>query len=198
MEWPTTQATLLRRLCEGDDHEAWFEFDRRYGDLILRFCRRRGLQLSDAEDVRQIVLLSLARALPKFNYSRETGRFRGYLGRVVRNAIYRYNTRPDRSLERLVLDDDEPRQVPSEDNSDEIWEQEWVHHHLRLALDQIRDRHDARSLVVFDRLLAGETPNDVAVASGLSVAAVHKVKQRIRDRLRDQIAHQLAEEDSYD
>ncbi len=198
MEWQTTQATLLRRLRDGDDHEAWLEFDRRYGDLILRFCRRRGLQLSDAEDVRQIVLISLARALPNFRYRKEKGKFRGYLGRAVRNAIHRYNTRPHRSLERLVLDEEEPLQIPVEDDTDEVWEREWVHHHLRMALELIRDHHDPKSLDVFDRLLAGETPNEVAAATGMSPAAVHKVKQRIRDRLREQIARQLAEEDSFE
>jgi RNA polymerase sigma-70 factor (ECF subfamily) len=195
MEWRTTQPSLLERLRDSDDQDAWSEFDRRYGELIVRYCRRRGLSLSDAEDVRQIVLLSLARALPGFRYSRERGRFRGYLGRAVRNAILRYNTRPHRTLERLLLDEDTFPDVPAEDDSDEIWEQEWVHHHLRRAIEQVRRHHDPRSLEIFNRLLAGETPNDIAASTGMTTAAVHKIKQRIRDRLRAQIATQLEEED---
>jgi RNA polymerase sigma-70 factor (ECF subfamily) len=195
MEWQTTRATLIRRLRDTDDHEAWAEFDRRYGPLILRYCRKRGLALSDAEDVRQIVLLGLARALPGFRYQREKGRFRGYLGRTVRNAIFRYNTRPHRSLETLVLDESRAPDVEAEDDGDAVWEQEWVHHHLRTAMEAIRDQHDPRSIRVFERLLAGQTPAEVAAATGMTTAAVHKIKQRVRDRLRQQIARQLEDEE---
>ena len=59
----TTHPTLLSRVRDHEDHRSWREFDSRYRELILRFCRRRGLQQSDAEDVRQIVMLNLARAL---------------------------------------------------------------------------------------------------------------------------------------
>jgi RNA polymerase sigma factor (sigma-70 family) len=196
MEWQTTRATLLERLRDGEDPAAWVEFDRLYGDLILRYCRRRGLQLPDAEDVRQIVLLGLARTLPRFTYRRERGRFRGYLGRTVRNAIFRYNTRPNRSLEQLVpLGDDDSLQLPAEDGADEVWEREWVLHHLRTALARIRGSHDAASLEIFDRLLAGESPRDIAAARGITPDAVYKVKQRVRDRLREQIARQIEEEE---
>ncbi|MBD3162969.1 MAG: sigma-70 family RNA polymerase sigma factor [Candidatus Eisenbacteria bacterium] len=195
VEWRTTQATLLARLRDPEDHEAWAEFDRTYGELILRYCRKRGLALSDAEDVRQIVLLSLVRSFPKFEYRREKGRFRGYLGRTVRNAIFRYNTRPHRSLELLVLDGDRPPELAAPDDHDEVWEREWIDHHLRLAIDRIRDQHDPKSLEVFGRLLAGERVRQVADSLGMSPAAVHKIKQRIRDRLKEQIARQLEEED---
>jgi RNA polymerase sigma-70 factor (ECF subfamily) len=198
MQWQTTQATLLRRLRDSDDHDAWAEFDRRYGDLILRYCRTRGLQLSDAEDVRQIVLMSLARSLPGFRYSRERGRFRGYLGRTVRNAIHRWSTRPNRAVEVLWLDGDDPPPAPAGETDDDAWEAEWTRHHLRTAMARIRGRHDAKSLEIFDRLLAGESPADVAAATGMTAAAVHKIKQRVRDRLREQVAAQLREEDTLD
>ncbi len=189
---------MLRRLRNENDSEAWFEFDRRYGELIIRFCRRRGLQLSDAEDVRQIVLLSLAGALPKFRYDRQAGRFRGYLGRTVRNAIFRYSSRPNRSLESLVLGEAETIQDPAEAEVDKLWEEEWIRHHMRLALESIHGNHDRKSMEIFDRLLAGARPNEVAAETGMSVAAVHKIKQRVRDRLREQIARQIAEEDAFE
>ena len=56
----TTHPSLLARIQDLDDHAAWREFDARYRDLILRYCRRKGLQPSDAEYVRQIVMLNLA------------------------------------------------------------------------------------------------------------------------------------------
>lgn len=197
MEWQTTRATLLHRLRDLDDHDAWIQFDRLYGELILRYCRRRGLALTDAEDVRQIVLVSLARALPGFTYDRARGRFRGYLGRTVRNAIFRYNTRPNRTLEQLVPWE-EALDPPAPGEHDEAWEREWALHHLRAAMAALRDRHDPASLEIFDALLKGETPAEIAEARGITAAAVYKVKQRLRDRLREQIDRQIAEEESFE
>src|SRR5262249_59654030 len=64
MDWRTTPPTLLSRLRDTGDQEAWRTFDRRYGDLIVQYCRGQGLQQSDAEDIRQAVMTTLAHAMP--------------------------------------------------------------------------------------------------------------------------------------
>ena len=80
--------------CRADD-ASWRQFDAKYRELILRYCRARGLQTSDAEDVRQIAMANLAKSLRSFEYKLTRGRFRGYLGQVVRSAISRHFKRPD-------------------------------------------------------------------------------------------------------
>jgi hypothetical protein len=65
---------------------SWSAFDERYRDLILRYCRRNGLQPSDAEDVRQMVMLNLAKQLRSFQYDVKKGRFRHSLGLAARKA----------------------------------------------------------------------------------------------------------------
>src|SRR5262249_50590980 len=85
-----TRASLLSRLRDPADAVAWSEFDATYRDLILRHCRRRGLQTEDAEDVQQQVMLALARALPAFRYDAARNRFRDHLGQVVNHAIHRH------------------------------------------------------------------------------------------------------------
>ncbi|MHC5113908.1 MAG: sigma-70 family RNA polymerase sigma factor [Planctomycetota bacterium] len=192
MRWRTTQPSLLSRVRDPDDHAAWSEFDDRYGELIVRFCRIRGLQQSDAEDIRQVVLMSLSSALRGFQYSPARGRFRSYLGRVVRNAISRHFGRPGVPL--CALDTNGGLE-PGEPDDDGQWEQEWVHHHLRRAMVTIRRSYDPRSVEVFDRLLAGTTTQQVAREMQMSEQAVHKVKQRIRNRLRALVERQVEEED---
>jgi RNA polymerase sigma-70 factor (ECF subfamily) len=196
--WTTTSPTLLERLRDPRDAAAWRDFDRRYGDLIVRYARSRGLQAADAEDVRQIVLLNLSRALPGFRYSRERGRFRSYLGTVVLHAISRWNSRggcPDSKAFGLPLLEgiDAPAEGTAE--VDEQWDREWVRHHCRMALTTIRQTHDPQSVEVFERLLAGEEPENVAAARGISLDAVLKIKQRVRARLRELVSEQIREED---
>lgn len=190
----TTSGSLLSRVRDPADRAAWREFDARYGDLILRYIRRCGLRHSDAEDVRQMVMFKLARALPGFHYDPHRGRFRSFLGCVVHNETARHLARPDgRPAEVHTGGEVEPLAVTG--SPDERWEQEWMHHHLRLAMSRIRNAHDPRHLEVFERILAGDAIERVAQTFAMSVEAVHKIKQRIRDRLKAFVAEQIREED---
>jgi len=108
----STHPSLLARVRDPADRAAWRQFEARYGPLILGFCRSVGLQLADAEDVRQEVMLSLSRAMPAFTYSRQAGRFRSYLGAAVRHAVIRHAERHKRTLgglDTLVSDPADPR-----------------------------------------------------------------------------------------
>lgn len=190
----STHPSLLARVADLEDQAAWREFDARYRDLILRYCRRKGLQASDAEDVRQMVLLNLARQLRTFEYEPGKGRFRDYLGRTVANAVHRHFRRPGperRGLDTDVVADLEAPQGPAEAALDRAWEIEWMHHHYRLAMESVRETSDPKSIEVFERLLAGRTTDDVAADFGMSRDAVHKVKQRVRDRLKRRVAEQI-------
>jgi len=184
-----TRASLLLRLKDGTDDVAWREFDCCYRGLIVRYARQRGLQAADAEDVRQAVMLNFARALQGFTYDPGKGRFRSYLGRVVRNAVTRHRNRAS-----ATSDLDESVEDPRPDDQDPVWEREWMLHHYRTAMGTLRTTMSPRSVAVFDRLLGGASIADVAGHFSLTADAVHKIKQRVRDRLRAQIDIQVSEE----
>lgn len=191
----TTQPTLLERVRNSADHAAWREFDRKYHGLILSYCSRRGLQASDAEDVRQVVMLSMARALRGFEYQPEKGRFRDYLGRSVRNAILAHARSP--TGQPRALESGELIELVPEEGSPltDGWETEWTLHHYRLALASIRRLVDPSSIEAFESLLAGRSVAQVAASLDMSQAAVYKVKQRMRDRFKELIARQIHDED---
>jgi RNA polymerase sigma factor (sigma-70 family) len=196
LNWSNTHSSLVGRLRDHRDETAWRRFDRLYGPLMVRYACRRGLSLQDAEDVRQVVLMSLVRAMPAFVYNRERGRFRSYLGRALGNAIQRARRRPHLSREWLVED---PEPVASDHEApavDEIFEREWVDHHLRTAMERLRRTGHPRAVQVFSRLLAGALPEAVASELGMSVDAVRKTQQRMRRLLQDAVRAQVAEESS--
>lgn len=91
----TTSLTLLQRVEQGDatatQHLVFL-----YRPLVLRWCRMRGLNDADAEDVSQEVFWSVVRALPSF--SREhPGSFRGWMRQITTRKIIdrsRRNTSP--------------------------------------------------------------------------------------------------------
>jgi RNA polymerase sigma-70 factor (ECF subfamily) len=191
----TTHPSLLARVRDPQDAEAWREFEARYRDLIRRYCRKRGLQQADAEDVSQTVLLALSRALKRFHFDPRRGRFRDYLGRVVHHAILRHGAHPRRPtdpLDATVLDS---LTTPLDAERDEPWEREWMLHHYRLALQFVRGESTPTNLAIFERVLSGESVATVAQACATTPQAVHKVCQRFRDALRERIARQVRDED---
>ena len=191
----TTSPSLLSRVRDPANDGAWREFDAKYGELIVRFCRGRHIQLADAEDIRQMVMARLAQALRGFHYERRRGRFRTYLGRVTRNEMIRYFTRPSAAAARVQLDVAAAEAAVDDRHAEAEWEREWVQHHLRMALGSLRQTYESRSLAVFERLVAGDTVEQVAASFSMTTQAVHKVKQRIRDRLKVLVAAQIRDED---
>ena len=145
-----------------------------------------------------MVMLKVSKALRDFKYDPRRGRFRGFLWRIVRNENLRYVTRPNTAPNRVVTHGGLTAEPVAPRERDDVWEEEWIHHHLRLAMRRVRETFDPRSVSVFESLLSGEAVNAVARRTGMTTDAVHKVKQRVRDRLKDLIAEQISEEDQLD
>src|ERR671938_2004302 len=89
-EPPVTRVTLLARIRDGRDADAWREFVGIYGPVVYRFARNRGLQDADAADLMQDVLRSVARNAHRMEYDPNRGTFRGWLYTVTRNKIYNF------------------------------------------------------------------------------------------------------------
>lgn len=192
-----TSPSLLSRVRNSADAAAWSEFEQRYRDLVRHYALARGLQFCDAEDVCQIVFLRLSRFLPRFQYQAGCGRFRNYLGAIVRNVIFSREACPQTLPEPV----DEMERVTGFisapiDANDEIWEREWVNYHYRRALERVRQDVDQQSVRAFERLIAGDTVEIVAAAMDMSRDAVEKVRQRIRQRMQEAVASQILEEDA--
>ena len=198
MDSSSTNVSLLSRIRDKADNAAWREFDERYRDLMLRYCRRRGLSQVDAEDVVQSTLAGLSESLARFTYDANRGRFRDYLSRCVRSEISRWAARPQVAVRGLLSKEGSRLPSPDDDDGDATWEEEWVAHHYRRALATIRPQFDARSIEVFDRSIAGANVKLLADEFGMTEQAVYKVRKRIRDRLEEVIAEQIREEDDVD
>lgn len=80
-----TSRTLLLKVRDLGDQEAWSRFDKCYRPIIREWAIRTGLSAAD-DDVVQVVMLKLTAALPDFEYDPQHG-FRRWLRKVVRNAI---------------------------------------------------------------------------------------------------------------
>lgn len=194
LDGSTTRPSLLVRLRDSGDDAAWREFEAAYGGLFVRYGRRLGLQLADAEDICQTVLAKLARSLRTFDYDPDRGRFRDYLGRSVRNAISSHFS-SHRSEASTVSMGEAVERISGEDHDAAVWHEEWTRHHYRRAMQSLRAVVDHQTLVIFDALISGRSIEDVAVQFSMNPAAIRKTKQRMRDRLQAIIARQIQNEE---
>src|SRR5918912_3073590 len=84
---PTTQASLLVRLADARDADAWGQFVELYAPPVYAFARRHGLQDADAADLTQDVLRAVSGAFRRGDYDPRRGPFRAWLFTVVRNKL---------------------------------------------------------------------------------------------------------------
>ena len=95
---PETRESLLVRLQDRDDRDAWDQFSLLYRPVIYRLARGRGLQDADAQDLVQQVLMAVAAAIPRWRPGGPEVRFRHWLRRVSKNAIINALSRQPRDL----------------------------------------------------------------------------------------------------
>ena len=88
---PDTPKTLLRKIAEhanGDDSAEWARFVELYTPVIRAFIGiREDHGEADADDVVQDIFVRLVGVLRAGTYRPEKGRFRAYLGTMVRRLL---------------------------------------------------------------------------------------------------------------
>lgn len=187
---PTTRASLLLKIRDPHDHEAWVEFVILYEPVIYRMLKKLGLQDADALEVMQELLLAVSRSVDRWTPGSEYGSFRGWLRRVTRNLVVNWVRRRNRQLVTTSLDldsllfegesieSDESRQFDSE-----------VHRSLfHRASDQVRSDVQPLTWQAFwEVAVSGREVSDVAARLGLTAGAVRVAKCRVIARLREAV-----------
>jgi RNA polymerase sigma factor (sigma-70 family) len=184
---PTTRASLLLRLRNAQDHEAWLEFVAIYEPLVYRLLRRHGLQDADAREVMQELLLAVSRSIERWNPDRERGTFRGWLRRVSRNLVINWLKHRDRKL--LVLGDAElqlmfDRLPATTDAETNVFDQELRRALFHRAADQVRGELQPQTWDAFlETAVLGNSSKCAAEKLGMTVGAVRVAKCRVLARL---------------
>jgi RNA polymerase sigma factor (sigma-70 family) len=197
-EAPPTRPSLLIRLRDHQDHQAWAQFVDLYAPLIYGYVRKRGLQDADAADLTQASLRRVAAHVGSLEYDPRRGTFRGWLFTVVRNLLWNFHNRPqhlyrgsgDSQIQRLL----ENQPTPEADEASE-WERECRRRLLAWATQQIRPQVQETTWQAFwQTAVEGRSGKEVAEQLGLTPAAVYVAKNRVMARLRTLIREVQEEE----
>jgi RNA polymerase sigma-70 factor (ECF subfamily) len=190
-EAPSTHPSLLIRLRDAGDEQAWTQFTEIYGPLVFQLARRRGLQQADAEDLVQEVFRAVARAIERYDPDPARGSFRGWLSRIARNLIINWLA-AQRRHPRGTGDSDMQRlleQRPDRAGEDSaLFEAEYRRHVLIWAAARIRGAFSEAAWQAFWQAgVEGRPPHEVARNLGMTLGTVYQYKSRIVVRLRREI-----------
>jgi RNA polymerase sigma-70 factor (ECF subfamily) len=195
-----TNASLLQRLKDLDDKSSWDEFYDLYHDLIFSVARRAGLSETEAAEVVQDTLLSVAKKMPGFTYDPAKDSFKGWLLTVTRwrmrnqlakrSRMAAQETRMTRSRE-----EGEPRTAtieripdPAGPELESIWEEEWETRVLETALARIKRQVQPQHYEIYHlHVVLGQPVREVARALGATPIQVYLAKHRIGNLLKKEI-----------
>ncbi len=192
---PATRPSLLVRLRDARDGEAWRQFAELYAPLVYRFARRRGLQDADAADVTQEVLRAVAAAVGRLAYDPRLGSFRGWLFTVAYRKLHTFHE--GRRRQGQGSGDPATQQmleaVPAREEAAR-WEEEWRRQQFAWAAAQARqDFQEATWQAFWRTAVEGRPAAAVAAELGISVGAVYVAKSRVQARLRELVQESEAE-----
>lgn len=177
----TTRPSLLLRLRDRSDADAWRAFDAIYRPMLDRFARARGLNDADAEDVTQHCLSAIASHMGQFDYDPSKGRFKSWLATLVNNRV---RSLARRRAERQGETRDFQGEQRIEDSPAETFERIWLEEHLRHCLDELRNEVQDKTFQAFQRYVIEQRPlEEVCEAFDLKPNNVYTIKWRMTERI---------------
>lgn len=195
-QYVSTRASLLHRLKNWQDESSWRDFFNIYWKLIYGVARKAGLTDSEAQDVVQETLISVAKHMPAFKYDPTIGSFRAWLLNLTRWRITnQFRKRQPYAEHRpegasfsgtgtvdAVLD-------PVSLDLDAIWQAEWETNLMNAAMNNLRRRIEPQRLQIFDFYVNKEWPPEkVAEHFRVSIDLVYQVKHRVTEAIRAEVS----------
>ncbi len=172
---PETSLSLLADICrERPAPDTWARFVGLYGPAVAGWCRRRGLNETDAEEVAQAVFCLLVQRLPAFQYDPARGRFRSWLRTLTLREVCSFLRAEARHRLAPILDS-----LPAADGGllQGLIERDL----LNTAFEHVKANCDPVAWKAFAATkLHDRPPADVAASLRIPVAEVYRAAYRIK------------------
>ncbi|MCH2208927.1 MAG: sigma-70 family RNA polymerase sigma factor [Lentisphaerales bacterium] len=183
-----TQRTLLQRVQDPDDTQAWGDFVRYYESFIKMVLRKSNVSLNEQDDLVQKILLRIWKGLPKYKYKREKARFRTWLSIIIRNAIITHiNRLKDKgSKQKKYIKEVD---IVLEACIEQIIDQEWLNYVASIAMDKVKTVFSGNAIEVFRLSLEEKTARQISEELNITEESVFVLRSRVKSRLKKEIAH---------
>ncbi len=183
-----TRYSLLSRLQNWDDWESWKEFFDTYWRLIYSVAIRSGLTETEAQDVVQETMISVAKDIQKFRRDRQLGSFKGWLRNLTRWRIAdQLRKRAGAESRATTADAGELAAAetaeladPTGSGLETAWDDEWQANLLSAAMERVKRRVKEEHYQMFDLYVVKGLPvAKVAEILGVSAGRIYLAKFRV-------------------
>ena len=184
-----TSYSLLRRALDGDDQKAWEELIKVYENFIYHVLLQVNVGQNDIDDIAQEVKVALVDKLK--SYDRDRGRFRPWLGRVVRNygiMHFRKKATLKEAPNRQPTDDLTSLDSLSEPEMDQLVEKEWRSFILDKAMSKVQQSFQNNALVAFEMSMNGKGTEEIAEELGVKPHSVYTLVSRVKKALIEEVS----------
>jgi RNA polymerase sigma factor (sigma-70 family) len=182
-----TRPSLLVRIRDLRDSQAWAQFVEIYSPLVYRFARSRDLQDADASDVTQEVMRSVARSIGRFDYDPRKGSFRGWLMTVAHARVCDFLARDGQGAQGRggTAMADLLKEQPATQDEEDRWEQEYRQCVFDWAAEQVRGEVEDATWQAFSQTaVEGKSAKQAAESLAMTEGAVYVAKCRVLARLK--------------
>jgi RNA polymerase sigma-70 factor (ECF subfamily) len=191
-----TRATLIQRLKDWQDQSSWQDFFDTYWKLIYSVAIKGGLTATEAQDVVQETMISVAKHMPAFKYDPAIGSFKTWLLNMTRwritdqlrkrgpfvagHSSFEDTATGTRTVDKVV--------DPTGRDLDALWDAEWEKNLYDAAIAKVKRQLDPQKFQIFDLYVNKEwTPEKVAATFGISVDQVYLAKHRTMDLIKKEV-----------
>ncbi|MEM6980844.1 MAG: sigma-70 family RNA polymerase sigma factor [Planctomycetota bacterium] len=174
---------------DSDDHDAWTEFESLYRPLIAAMARRHGLQMADADDLTQTVLVTISQAISRFDVDPRRGQFRTWLKTIARRATINALTRRPIAIPLGGSSDAWLAELPDNDPQTDAMVKHYRREVFRLAAMRVKVEFASESWECFQQCaIEGMPAKEVARRLNRSIGSVYTARSRIVRRLREVVS----------
>lgn len=193
-----TRASLIGRLKDLGDQRGWQEFFDIYWRLIYSTALKAGLNDAEAQDVVQDTILTVAKAMPDFDYDPGRGSFKGWLRKTTHWRIHDHLRRRARDPAAPQAKEDTARTPtieriadPASLEPDTAWEADWQKNFMEAAIERVKHKVKPKQYQLFDCYVRKGWPmREVTRKLRVSMAQVYFAKHKLTGLIRQE-AHEL-------
>jgi RNA polymerase sigma-70 factor (ECF subfamily) len=194
-----TRATLIQRLRNWQDQASWQDFFDTYWRLIYGVARKGGLTESEAQDVVQETMVSVAKHILTYKYDPTVCSFKTWLLNMTRwRMIDQFKKRSPAAQLTLPHSEEPGTQTtpeivdPSSQELEALWDAEWEKNLLEAAVANVKKKMEPQKYQIFDFYVnKGWEPERVAKSFDVSVNQVYVSKHRVSSLIKTEV-HRLS------
>ena len=159
-EWLVARRSLVDRLGDWNDGKRWQQFCDSYWKLSHRAARKAGLTESEAQEVVQETLITVAKKIDRLKSDPALGSFKGWLLNITRWRIAdQFRKRKNAGEPRAKTRRGENEKItatieriadPAGFDLDAAWDEEWHRNLLQAAPERGKKKVGAKQYPIFD------------------------------------------------